>query len=336
MNQAPLKIAVVIPAYRVKKQVLDVLRGIGPEVAQIILVDDACPEHSADFVEANFQDPRLTIVRHERNQGVGGAMVSGYRKALELNADVVVKLDGDGQMNPAQIPELVHAIEIGEADYCKGNRFFSIESLAEMPIFRLVANSVVSFVSKAVSSYWNLMDPANGFTAIHANVLRAIPLDKIDRGYFFESDMLFRLGLLRAVAQDIPIDARYADEISNIKIPREAVQFPIKYFTRFWKRICYSYFIHDFNVCSVEMITGSLLLLFGIVFGGIHWRQSILLGVPATSGTVILAALPVVVGTQLLIAALSFDVNNVPKKPIHVGLGLRRQKRSSHDTGRDQ
>jgi glycosyltransferase involved in cell wall biosynthesis len=172
-------IAAVIPCFRVKRHVLDVVAAIPPLVGAIYAVDDACPEGSGDVIEGGCRDPRVRVLRHERNQGVGGATITGYRAALADGATVVVRLDGDGQMDPAQIPLLVRPILEGEADYSKGNRFFELEGLAAMPRLRLAGNSLLSFANKLSSGYWNVFDANNGFTAIHAEVLRRLPLGKL-------------------------------------------------------------------------------------------------------------------------------------------------------------
>src|SRR5438132_10909438 len=195
----PQRIAVVIPCFRVRDHILGVLAGIGREVAAIYVVDDACPESTGQYVAASCNDARVRVLRNEHNLGVGGATMRGYVAALEDGMDILVKLDGDGQMDPARIPSLVRPILEGEADYAKGNRFFDLADVSEMPAVRLAGNAMLSFVNKVASGYWHVMDPANGFTALHASVCRALPLHKIAKDYFFESDMLFRLATLRAV-----------------------------------------------------------------------------------------------------------------------------------------
>ena len=138
---------------------------------------------------------------------------------------VVVKVDGDGQMDPRLIPSFVYPILRGEADYTKGNRFFDLESVRTMPRFRLLGNAILSFMTKLSSGYWNLFDPTNGFTAIHTDVARHLPFDKISRRYFFETDILFRLNTLRAVVVDVPMEAKYGDEVSNLKISKIVLEF---------------------------------------------------------------------------------------------------------------
>ncbi len=311
------RIAVVIPCYRERRHILDVLARIPPEVVQIICVDDGCPDQTGAFVEENNTDPRIAVIKNERNQGVGGATKRGYLAALAADADVVVKLDGDGQMDPELIPTLIAPIADGYADYTKGNRFFDSENTASMPLYRIVGNVVMSFVSKFSSGYWQLFDPNNGYTAIHHAVLRLIPLEKISDDYFFESDMLFRLNALHAVVVDIPMLAKYGDEESHIKLSEALPIFVKKYTANFVKRIFYSYFLRSFSVASIQWILGPMLFLFGTVFGIYQWNLSTAQATPATAGTVMLAALPVIIGLQFILAAIDFDVKSTPTLPLH-------------------
>ena len=173
-------VAVVIPCYRVSRHVLDVIAGIGPEVSRIYAVDDGCPEGTGALVEARCADPRLRVLRHGQNRGVGGAMITGYQAALAAGADIVVKIDGDGQMDPALIARFTRPIASGSADYTKGNRFHDLEDTQAMPRVRLFGNALLSLVNKVASGYWDVMDPTNGYTAIHRCALAALPLAKLD------------------------------------------------------------------------------------------------------------------------------------------------------------
>lgn len=310
-------LAVVIPCFRVRRHILEVLASVPASVGRIYVVDDACTEGSGDLVESACRDPRVKVLRHTVNQGVGGATVTGYRAALADGARIVVRLDGDGQMDPALIPRLVRPIEAGEADYAKGNRFFELSGLRAMPWLRLFGNSVLSFASKLSSGYWNVFDPTNGFTAIHAEVLRALPLDKLARGYFFESDLLFRLGTIRAVVTDVPMPARYGDEESGLVVRRIALPFARGHLVNFGKRLFYNYYLRNFNVASIEIALALPLIGFGVWVGATRWLEGSARGVTASAGTVMLAALPVLIGIQLLLAFLSYDTANVPREVLH-------------------
>ncbi|MFQ5524618.1 MAG: glycosyltransferase family 2 protein [Thermoanaerobaculia bacterium] len=311
------RIAVVIPCFKVKKQILQVLAAIGPECEAVYVVDDACPEGTADLVASECTDRRVRVLRHERNRGVGSATMTGYRAAIDGGSDVIVKLDGDGQMDPSLIPRLVRPILDGEADYTKGNRFFEPDGLRDMPRIRLLGNALLSFASKLSSGYWHLFDPTNGFTALHAAVAAALPLEKISRRWFFESDLLFRLGTLRAVVVDVPMAAVYATENSSLVIHRLLFEFSWKHVANTVKRILYGYYLRDFNIASLEILFGVAFLVFGTWVGVTEWWSVARSGVVASSGTVMLAALPVMIGVQLVLAFFTFDMHNVPRDSIH-------------------
>jgi dolichol-phosphate mannosyltransferase len=317
-------VAVVLPCYKSKDHVLDVIRRIGPEVFLIVAVDDACPMGVGAHIEANCSDPRIVVVRNETNLGVGGAVIHGYRVALEQGADIVVKIDSDGQMDPAMLPRIIHPIVQRLADYTKGNRFFNVEDVRSMPAARLIGNAGLSFLTKLSSGYWTVFDPTNGYTAIHRAALELLPLDKIDQRFFFESDLLFRLNIVGAVVVDVPLRAAYGDETSNLWIGRILLPFLWKNTRDFLKRILYRYFLRDMNLGSLELIAGTLLLLFGGVFGVGEWAQAAAQGVTASAGTVMLAGLPILVGVQMVLGFFAFDIAAVPKTPIQVILGESR------------
>ena len=313
-------IAVVIPCYRVRPHILDVISAIGSGVSRIYVVDDCCPEGSGQLVQEKCTDPRVHIIWHPENRGVGGALKSGYRQAIEDGMEIVVKIDGDGQMDPQLIPLFTRPILAGEADYSKGNRFYDLEKIRSMPAIRIFGNAVLSMVAKFSTGYWNIFDITNGYTAIHTKVLKKIPLSKISDRYFFETDMLFRLNTIRASAIDIPMDAVYGNEKSNLKISSILVDFISKHLKNSFKRIFYNYFLRDMTIASLELILGVALLGFGICYGLFHWIQAVATSSATPPGTVMLAALPTIVGLQMLLAFVTFDVSNVPSRAIHPNL----------------
>jgi len=309
-------IAVVIPTYKARNHILEVINGIGPEVARIYVVDDCCPDGSGDFVAANCKDIRVTVIRHTENQGVGGAVMSGYQAAIADGMEVFVKIDSDGQMDPTLIKDFVNPIVNGESDYTKGNRFFDLEKVRSMPKVRIFGNAVLSLMCKFSSGYWNIFDPTNGYTAIHAEVASRLPFDKISRRYFFETDMLFRLNTLRAVVIDIPMVANYGDEVSNLRISKIVGEFFAKHVRNFLKRIFYNYYLRDMSLASIELPVGLMLLSFGVMYGGYNWISSVQANVSTSSGTVMLSALPVLTGIQLLLGFIQYDVTSVPVRPV--------------------
>ena len=308
------KVAVVIPAHRVSRFILDILARIDDGVAHIIVVDDCCPERTGELVRRSADDPRVALLTNSVNLGVGGATVAGFRRALAEGADIIVKLDGDGQHHPEWIPQLIRPIADGDADMVKGNRFYDFESVRRMPNGRLLANAVLSFSAKLSTGYWGLFDPANGFLAMHRKVASRMPLGKIDQGYFFETDLLFRAHLLMAKVVEVPIEAVYGSEKSGVSVFREALPFLWKSLRNTVKRLLYCYFLRGFSVASMLLITGFCAVLFGLSFGIYHWISS---NEPATSGTVMLAGLPVLSGLQMLIAFVGHDITKQPDSPIH-------------------
>jgi len=310
-----MKIGVVIPSYKVKDLIENVLEELLKFNYSVYVVDDACPEKTGEFVNEIYGD-KIKVIFNDVNLGVGGAVKQGYIKALNDKCDVIVKLDGDGQMNPKLIPNLIKPIINYESDYVKGNRFFNIRTLRNMPTTRLIGNSILSLFNKVVSGYWEILDPTNGFTAIHKSALERIELNKIDNRFFFESDMLFRLSTINAVVSDIPMDAKYSNEKSNLSIRKVIFDFPPKYFTRFFKRLFYTYFLRNLSFATFELLFGFLLFNFGIIFGAIKWNQSIETGIVSSTGTIMVSVLPIILGFQLLLSFLNFDINNTPKKPL--------------------
>jgi glycosyltransferase involved in cell wall biosynthesis len=310
---------VVIPCFKVTAHIAGVIARVGADVDAIYCVDDACPEGSGRLIKKTVKDQRVKVLYHETNQGVGGAVLSGYRQALADGHDILIKIDGDGQMDPGLIPEFVHPIASGAADYAKGNRFYDLEDARGMPLARLIGNGALSFLTKLSSGYWNIFDPTNGYTAIHWSIAERIVRRKIDSRYFFETDMLLNLYLLRAMVQDVPMAAVYGEEKSNLRIRRVALTFLTKTVRNALRRFLVHYLIRDFSLATVEAIIGLLLLTFGVVTGSMFWLRSYLDGELATAGQVMMAALPILSGTQLLLSALNFDMRNVPGTPRHLG-----------------
>jgi glycosyltransferase involved in cell wall biosynthesis len=243
-------------------------------------------------------------------------MITGFRAALASGADIVVKIDGDGQMDPRLIAKLCAPIIAGIADYAKGNRFYNIEDVKSMPKIRLFGNIILSFLTKLSSGYWSLFDPNNGFIAIDGRVLANIPLEKVSRRYFFESDMLFRLGTLRARVVDMPMRAIYGGETSGLRPFGMVLHFLHRHLLNLCKRVFYSYFLRDFSIASLQLVVGAIFVCFGLIFGSVKWIENSREDVVTPTGTVMLAVLPLLLGVQFLLAFISFDMANTPSEPI--------------------
>jgi len=306
-------IATIIPAFKTRTKILDVIAEIGPEVKNIYIVDDGCPQKTGQFVLEKIIDKRIQVIFHGKNLGVGAAMLTGYKKAISDGNTILVKVDSDGQMNPKLIHQFTDPIVNGAADYTKGNRFSSYQDIRAMPKIRIFGNMILSLITKFSCGYWNIFDPTNGFTAIHSKVASELINSKISKGYFFESDMLFWLYIHRASVKDIPMKAVYPNEISSLNIMKVIPYFLIMNTKNFIKRLYITYFLRDFSIYSLALLTGTILFSFGMVYGLYHWNISHLSGITASSGTVMLAALPIILGLQLIIYFISFDITNYPR-----------------------
>jgi len=319
------RIAAVVPSFRAADTVCDVVRRIGPAVERIYVIDDACPDGSGAAVAAAFPDGRVTVLRNARNLGVGGAVKRGYRQALADGMDIAVKIDADGQMDPAAIPALVAPIVAGAADYAKGNRFDRSHPIARaaapagsrrMPAGRRLGNNVASFLHKWITGYWHIADPANGYTALHRTALERLDLDRLADCYFFETDMLFQLGLADAVVVDVAVPARYGSERSGLRIRNVLLKYPLLALRRCVRRIWIKYFLQEFNVASLEIAVGAPLFATGMLVGLFEWWEALRTGEPRTAGTVMFAALPIILGFQLLLSAVSYDIARRPTVPL--------------------
>lgn len=317
MEDLFMKIAVVIPAYKCKKHILNVISLIDQSVTTIYVVDDACPDYTGKFVQENCKDSRVKVLLNSTNSGVGGAVLRGYKEALKDGMTIAVKIDGDGQMDPKLLPKFTAPIISEIADYTKGNRFTRVDHVKKMPGIRIFGNASLSLISKISSGYWKIFDPTNGYTALNLSLLDFIEIDKVSQRYFFESDLLFRLGLARAVVLDIPMESKYEDEVSNLKISNVTFEFALKHLRNFAKRIIYQYFILDLNIASIELIIGTFFLLFGIVYGVSSWVHSYLNNILTSTGEIMLAALPIILGFQLILNFISFDIGKEPTIPLN-------------------
>jgi glycosyltransferase involved in cell wall biosynthesis len=247
-DAAPL--AVVIPCFRAATSVVPVIEAISERVSRIYVVDDGCPDATGRIVRTTVRDPRVVVLHNDRNLGVGGAVKRGYEEALRDGAAVVVKLDADGQMDPAAIPRLIEPILTGRADYTKGNRFAprrlmppaSRRGSRSMPALRKSGNRLLSVLHKAVTGYWDVSDPVNGFTAVRASVLRRIDLDRVANCWFFEMDMLCQLNLIDARVEDVPLPAFYCKEVSNLRLSRVLGSFPALALHRLARRLWRKHF----------------------------------------------------------------------------------------------
>jgi dolichol-phosphate mannosyltransferase len=308
-------ITVVIPCYNVSRHIAEVIRNLPAEVTWIIAVNDLSKDNTWNILtDIQKENKKLITITHEKNQGVGGSMLTGFKKSLELNSDITIKMDGDDQMDSSYIPELIKPLIDNKADYTKGNRFRDFKSLKKMPIIRRIGNLGLSFFIKAASGYWNIFDPNNGFVAISKEMLKTININKIHKRYFFESSMLIELYHVDAVIQEIPMKARYGDEKSSLSVTRALFGFPPKLLKAFIRRIILKYFLFDFNIASVYMLFGIPFFIIGVIYGAVNFVKYASSHLSAPTGTVVIPTLLIILGFQLILSAVSYDITNYPRR----------------------
>jgi len=308
------RIAVVAPAFNEAKLIGRVIGTIPEFVDHVIVVDDCSRDDTFAAAQAEAcGGGRVIVLQTRENGGVGCATMLGYGKALESGAQVIVKMDGDGQMPPEYLPALLDAIIEGNYDYAKGNRFLASESLRAMPRHRIFGNIVMTFMTKLASGYWHIFDPQNGYTAITADALRSLNLSEIYPRYFFENDMLVHLNLRRARVKDVAMPARYGEELSSVNLFKVGVTFPLLSLRRFAKRIYQNYVLRDFSPIALFLLLGAALFGWGFLFGAYLWIKSIVTGHPTPTGTIMLSVLPLILGFQLLLQAIVLDIQETPK-----------------------
>jgi dolichol-phosphate mannosyltransferase len=310
-----MTVAVVIPCYKVSKYIESLMSQIPMYVDFIICVIDGCPEKTLDLLYMS-KDSRLHILVNDKNEGVGASVKRGYIYALNLNANIVVKIDGDLQMNPLYIEKLIRPIRNEECDYTKGNRFYSIDVIRKMPILRLIGNSGLSIITKFSSGYWNIKDPTNGYTAIHSNSIKKLCLDSINNRFFFESDMLYNLYMIRAVVVDVPIPAIYNYEKSNLRIPFEFFNFSVNNIKNFFKRIFIYYFLFQFSIYSIYIMLGFFLFVSSILLGSFMLYKGYTTSEYASGGSLVILNLIIIFSFLLILQFFNHDMKNIPAKPL--------------------
>jgi glycosyltransferase involved in cell wall biosynthesis len=306
-------VAAVVPAYKEEAHIKTVIATMPEYVDQIIVVDDCSPDDTSGEALA-VGDERLTLIRHEVNKGVGGAIITGHRRAIADGADIAVVMAGDAQMDPEYLPNLLDPVTDGGYGFAKANRFFAVGSYEGMPEHRIFGNIVLSLITKFASGYWHLFDPQNGYTAVRTSILRTLPLDRIANRYSFENDLLIHLNIRQTPAIDVPIPARYGSEVSSIKLSRVVPELLGLLVKGFWKRVWYRYVLWSFSPVALLLVLGLALTFVGAVAG--IWIFIASRGIAApTAGTVLLAVTPLVLGVQLLVSALQLDIQETPDKP---------------------
>lgn len=298
-------IAAVVPAHNEEAHVGQVVATMPEYVDHIVVVDDGSTDGTSAAAQATG-DGRLVVVRHGRNLGVGRAVVAGHRKALELGADIVCVLAGDGQMDPTHLPRLLDPVAGGLCEMAKANRFFSSTSFESMPRYRVIGNIALSLLNKIASGYWNLFDPQNGYVAIRRQALEAIPLDSISSGYALENDILVSMNIVGARVADVPVPALYADEHSEIRLPRVVPDISSLLLRGFFRRIWQKYVVWSFSPVALLLFSGLALLAAGGTTGAVALVRSGTRGRGACAAR--LSGGLLLTGTNLLLGGFVLDI----------------------------
>jgi glycosyltransferase involved in cell wall biosynthesis len=304
------RIAVVVPCYNEERHVAEVIATMPDFVDHILIVDDRSKDATFEVATAAATS-RTEVIRHEVNKGVGGSIVTGHRRAIELKADVVAVMAGDGQMDPAYLPSLLDPVVSGRKGFAKANRFYSANSFAGMPRYRFWGNVILTFLTKMASGYWNIVDPQNGYTAVSRSVLERMPLHKLAERYEFENDQLIWLNILDVAAVDVPIPAVYRDEVSTLRLYQVMPRLTRLLMGGFWRRMWRKYVLWSFSPIALLLLIGILMTVFGVAVGIWAIVQSIGPN-EASTGTWLLAVGPTLVGIQMLTQALVLDIQATP------------------------
>ena len=302
-------IAVVIPCYKVEKHIQKVVTEIPDYVTSIILVNDGSPDKTGEILDQLAKEnAKITVLHHSKNQGVGGSMITGFEEAVKQNQEIVIKIDGDGQMSISYFDKMLYAVFEEKYNFVKGNRFFDRKMLHKMPAIRRIGNLGMSFLIKIASGYWNVFDPTNGFFCIHTSLLKRIDFNRLSKRFFFESSLLIELYYTGAKIKDIAMPAIYANEKSNLSIWKTFFSFPPRLFKSFLRRIWLRYFVYDFNIGSLYIFFGIPLFFFGLIFGIVKWIHYASLQTATPTGTIMIAVISLVLGFQMILAAIQYDI----------------------------
>jgi len=313
------RIAMVIPYYNASGQIEKVIEKVPDFIDWVIIVDD----HSREELPKNKLLEKINgvsechFLENEMNLGVGGATKKGFEHALENGFDIIIKVDADNQMDLGFLPQLIQPLISKLALATKGNRFRNTKALQNMPIPRKFGNLVLSFLTKMATGYWHNFDPTNGFIALNAEALRKIDSSKLSNRYYFETSLLAELYFQKTPIRDIDMPAIYGDEKSNMNLWKMGFMFFGKLPRTFFKRILKEYFLYDFNIGSIYIFFGIPLFLFGLIFGLIQWIYYATNEIFAPTGTIMIITLSIILGFQLILQAIQYDIFNSPNGNSH-------------------
>ncbi len=301
------RVAVVVPAFDEERLVGETIRGIPDFVDRILVVDDASRDGTTVAAEA-VADSRVQVLRHEQNAGVGAAIATGYRRALEEEIDVVCVMAADNQMDPSELRALVEPVARGEVEYAKANRLVSGEAWNVIPRTRYLGNAVLSLLTKIASGYWHVADSQAGYTALSLSALRRLELGELYPRYGFPNDVLVHLNVQNARVRDVPSRPIYdVGERSGIKLRSVVPRISWLLLKGFWWRMGQKYVIRDFHPLVFFYAFGAVMLGVGFMLGFVELVLRIA-GNAITPATIVLVAVLLIAGLQMTLFAMWFDM----------------------------
>jgi hypothetical protein len=306
------KSCVIIPYFKSGNLILDVLDKIPSEIDYVFIVNDSSPIPlpKIEFEKYSFS---ISIIIHEENIGVGGAMKTGFKKALENeNIKFLFKVDSDDQMDLSYLPRMKQFLS--NFGFVKGNRLYDINIIKKMPFIRRFGNLGLSFITKFCTGYWDVQDPTNGYFGINRKTLEKLNLDNLHDSYFFETSLLGELFLNDVKIKSVKMPPIYKGEKSNMNVFLIPFEFIPKLFFLLFKRVLYKYFLFDLNIGSIYLLGSFVFFLSGSSFGIYHYQKNSSLGITTPAGTVIIFALSILVSFNLFLSWLDYDTKNFPKK----------------------
>lgn len=310
-----LSIGVAVPAYNEEKLIEKTLTTMPDFVDHIVVINDCSSDKTLSIIKKlQKNNKRIAIIDNKENHGIGYSLTKGLKKAAELGCDRVAIMAGDAQMDPDQLSPMLDNMAKRSLDFIKANRFMHLEALKSMPKYRRIGNIVVTILTKFATGYYSIFDTQNGYVIYSKDVIDRMPWHLIGDRYEFENTILIGLSIIDAKIGDFPIPALYGDETSTIKLFSTTMRVLKCLMIGFWQRIYYKYILYSFHPIALFLLTGLTLFTVGIIAGIWMLVVKIITSISPTSGTVMLAVLPIILGIQLLLTALVMDVSEEKKQ----------------------
>lgn len=308
------KISVSVPAFNEEKLIGKTLRSIPSFVDLIVVVDDKSTDKTVEeIIKCKKLDRRIDLITSEKNLGLGDTIIKAHNFGVKKGVDIMVVMAGDNQMDPKYLPLLLDPIIKEGIDYTKGNRFFHRQDLKKMSTFRIIGNIFLTLISKFCTGYWSISDPINGYTALNARTYKKLDLSKIGSRYGFEPSLLIELSLVNARVKDVFIPARYGEEKSKVNLLADPLKVLKVFLMGFFRRMFYKYTLYNFHPIALFYGVGFLFILIGLIFGFYILFNSFVLQRISTPATVMLSVVPFIIGIQLILQAITLDIQNEPK-----------------------